>query len=199
VVTAILCFALAGPASAARISPADRQAINRTVDAFINTAVKRQNEDVAWKLVTPNFRYGVSRSAWDKGNVPVYPYPARGTTFHSWTVDSASRTDVAFELMVPSRLSKTDSIQFQGEVHDFGASSGEGGKGVASLGSTWIALPAALFGAGLLVVLGWVLLVWIRSRRAYRSVDRRPLDPIVAKRRDSEPALVAKERRETDG
>jgi hypothetical protein len=226
VVTAILCFALAGPASAARISPADRQAINRTVDAFINTAVKRQNEDAAWKLVTPNFRYGVSRSAWDKGNVPVYPYPARGTTFHSWTVDSASRTDVAFELMVPSRLSKTDSIQFQGEVkkirgrwlvnafnpaatfggggsvvgvHDFGASSGEGGKGVASLGSTWIALPAALFGAGLLVVLGWVLLVWIRSRRAYRSVDRRPLDPIVAKRRDSEPALVAKERRETDG
>jgi hypothetical protein len=111
-----LSLVLAGPASAARIAQADREAINRTVDAFVNTAVKRQNEDASWNLVTPGFRYGVSRSAWDKGNIPVYPYPARGTTFHSWTVDSASPTDVTFELMVPSRLSKTDSIQFQGEV-----------------------------------------------------------------------------------
>ncbi len=225
-VAAILSFVLAGPASAARISQADREAINRTVDAFVNTAVKRQNEDASWNLVTPGFRYGVSRSAWDKGNIPVYPYPARGTAFHSWTVDSASPTDVTFELMVPSRLSKTDSIQFQGEVkkvrgrwlvnafnpaatfggggsvvgvHDFGASSGGGGKGVARLGSTWIALPAALFGAGLVIVLGWCLLVWVRNRRAYRRVDRRPLEPIVVKRTDSEPAFVAKERSEADG
>jgi hypothetical protein len=134
---------------------------------------------------------------------------------------------VDFELMVPSRLSKTDSIQFQGEVkkirgrwlinsfnpaatfassgtvvgpHDFTASAGGGGgKGVARLGSTWIALPAALIGAGLLLVLGWFLLVWVRSRRAYRRIERRPLEPIVVKRRDSEPALVAKERREADG
>jgi hypothetical protein len=227
VVTAILAFALPGSASAARISSADRQEINRTVDTFVNSAVKRQDEEASWNVVTPSFRYGVSRSAWAKGNLPVYPYPARGTTFHSWTVDSASPTVVDFELMVASRLSKTDSIQFQGEVkkihgrwlinsfnpaatfagggtvvgpHDFTASAGGGGgKGVARLGSTWIALPAALIGAGLLLVLGWFLLVWVRSRRAYRRIDRRPLEPIVVKRRDSEPALVAKERREADG
>jgi len=227
VVTAILAFALPGSASAARISSADRQEINRTVDTFVNSAVKRQDEEASWNVVTPSFRYGVSRSAWAKGNLPVYPYPARGTTFHSWTVDSASPTVVDFELMVASRLSKTDSIQFQGEVkkihgrwlinsfnpaatfagggtvvgpHDFTASAGGGGgKGVARLGSTWIALPAALIGAGLLLVLGWFLLVWVRSRSAYRRIDRRPLEPIVVKRRDSEPALVAKERREADG
>lgn len=227
VVTAILLFALPGSASAARISPADRQEINRTVDAFVNSAVKRENEDASWNVVTPSFRYGVTRSAWAKGNLPVYPYPARGTTFHSWTVDSATPTVVDFELMVPSRLSKTDSIQFQGEVkkiggrwlinsfnpaatfggggtvvgpHDFTASSGGGGgKGVARLGSMWIALPAALIGAGLVLVLGWFLLVWVRSRRAYRRIDRRPLEPIVLKRRDSEPALVTKEGREADG
>jgi len=227
VVTAILAFALPGSASAARISSADRQEINRTVDTFVNSAVKRQDEEASWNVVTPSFRYGVSRAAWAKGNLPVYPYPARGTTFHSWTVDSASPTVVDFELMVPSRLSKTDSIQFQGEVkkihgrwlinsfnpaatfaaggtvvgpHDFTASAGGGGgKGVARLGSTWIALPAALIGAGLLLVLAWFLLVWVRSRRAYRRIERRPLEPIVVKRRDSEPALVAKERREADG
>jgi len=227
VVTAILAFAVPGSASAARISSADRQEINRTVDAFVNSAVKRQDEEASWNVVTPSFRYGVSRAAWAKGNLPVYPYPARGTTFHSWTVDSASPTVVDFELMVPSRLSKTDSIQFQGEVkkihgrwlinsfnpaatfaaggtvvgpHDFTASAGGGGgKGVARLGSTWIALPAALIGAGLLLVLAWFLLVWVRSRRAYRRIERRPLEPIVVKRRDSEPALVAKERREADG
>jgi hypothetical protein len=226
-VTAILAFALPGSASAARISSADRQEINRTVDNFVNSAVKRQDEGASWNEVTPSFRYGVSRAAWAKGNLPVYPYPARGTTFHSWTVDSASPTVVDFELMVASRLSKTDSIQFQGEVkkihgrwlinsfnpaatfagsgtvvgpHDFTASAGGGGgKGVARLGSTWIALPAALIGAGLLLVLGWFFLVWMRSRRAYRRIERRPLEPIVVKRRDSEPALVAKERREADG
>jgi hypothetical protein len=227
VVTAILGFALPGSASAARISSADRQEINRTVDAFVNSAVKRRDVEASWNVVTPSFRYGVSRAAWAKGNLPVYPYPARGTTFHSWTVDSASPTVVDFELMVASRLSKTDSIQFQGEVkkihgrwlinsfnpaatfagsgtvvgpHDFTASAGGGGgKGVARLGSTWIALPAALIGAGLLLVLGWFFLVWMRSRRAYRRIERRPLEPIVVKRRDSEPALVAKKRREADG
>jgi len=227
VVTAILLFALPGSANAARISSADRQEINRTVDAFVNSAVKREHEGASWNVVTPSFRYGVTRSAWAKGNLPVYPYPARGTTFHSWTIDSASPTVVDFELMIPSRLSKTDSIQFQGEVkkidgrwlinsfnpaatfgaggtvvgpHDFTASSGGGGgKGVARLGSMWIALPAALIGAGLVLVLGWFLLVWVRSRRAYRRIDRRPLEPIVLKRSDSEPALVTKERREADG
>ena len=71
VVTAILAFALPGSASAARISSADRQEINRTVDTFVNSAVKRQDEGASWNVVTPSFRYGVSRSAWAKGNLPV--------------------------------------------------------------------------------------------------------------------------------
>ena len=63
VVTAILAFALPGSASAARISSADREEINRTVDTFVNSAVKRQDEEASWNVVTPSFRYGVSRSA----------------------------------------------------------------------------------------------------------------------------------------
>ena len=226
VVTAVLALVLASPAGAARLSHADRQAINRTLDAFVDSAVKRENVNGSWYLVTPEFRAGVSRADWDGGNLPVYPYPAGGTTFHNWTVDFASKNEVEFELMIPSRLSKSDSIQYTGTMkridgrwlvdsfnpaatfaaggtvvgpHDFTASSGEGGgKGVARLGSTWIALPAALIGAALVFLLGWFLYTWVRNWRLRRAY-RRPLEPIVIKRRDSEPALVAEKRGQADG
>jgi hypothetical protein len=225
-IASLLALLLAGPASAGRISQSERRAINRTIDAFVNTAVKRQNVDAAWNLVTPEVRAGVSRSAWDAGNLPVYPYRAGGTTFHEWTVDSATANEVDFELMVPSAKSKSDSIQFNGTMrrlhgrwlvdsfnpsatfaaggtvvgpHDFAASQGGGGgKGVARLGSAWIALPAVLIGAAILFLLGWLLFALMRNRRARREY-RRPLDPLVVKRRESKPALVAKERGQTDG
>jgi hypothetical protein len=225
VLTSLLALLLASPAGAGRISQPERRAIDRTLDAFVNNAVKRHDVDAAWNLVTPEFRAGVSRSAWDRGNLPVYPYPAGGTTFHDWTDDSASATEVDFELMIPSAKSKSDSIQFNGTMrkvhgrwlvdsfnpsatlgggavvgpHDFTAPQGEGGgKGVARLGSTWIALPALLIGAAILFLLGWFVFTWIRNRRVQRAY-RRPLEPIVVRRRDSEPALVAKERRQADG
>jgi hypothetical protein len=226
VATAIIALVLASPAGAARLSRADRQAINRTLDAFVDSAVKRKNVDGSWNLVTPELRAGVSRAAWDSGNLPVYPYPAGGTTFHSWTVDFASKKEVEFELMIPSRVSKSDSIQFTGTMkklggrwlvdsfnpaatfagggtvvgpHDFTASSGGGGgKGVARLGSTWIALPAALIGGALVILLGLFLYIWVRNWRVRRAY-RRPLEPIVVKRRDSEPALVTEERGQANG
>jgi hypothetical protein len=226
VITGVLALVMAGPAGAARISPADRQAIDRTIDGFVDSAVKREDVGASWNLVTPALRAGTSRGAWEKGNLPVYPYPAGGTSFHSWTVDFASPKEVDLELMIPSRRSKSDSIQYTvtmkkiggrwlidsfnpaatfgggGTVvgpHDFTASSGERGKGVARLGSTWIALPAVLIAGGILFLLGWFLFAWVRNRRTERRAYRRPLDPIVVKRRDSEPALVAKERGQADG
>jgi hypothetical protein len=226
VITGTLALILAGSANATRVSQAERKAINRTLDAFVDSAVKRQDVAASWNLVTPQLRAGVSRSAWENGNLPVYPYPARGTTFHSWTIDFASRNEVEFELMIPSRLSKSDSIQFTGTMrkldgrwlvdsfnpaatfsgsgtvvgpHDFAASpGGGGGKGVARLGSAWIALPAVIIAAGLVFLLGWFVYTWVRNWRVRRAY-RRPLEPIVVKRGDSEPTLVAKERGQADG
>jgi hypothetical protein len=214
-VPVILVLALATPAAAARLSPVERQAINRTLDAFVNSAVKRHNVMVSYDLVTPSMRAGISRSTWAKGSLPVSAYPARGSTFHAWTVDFASPTDVGFELMIESRKSRSDSIVFTGEVkkihgrwlidsfnpsatfggsgtvvgpHDFTAQSGGDGARVASLGSAWIALPAALLGAGVLLLVGWLLVAWQRNLRAARRYKPRPLQP----------ARVAKERREVD-
>jgi hypothetical protein len=223
-VVAVSLFALVFTvnASAARISAAERRAIDRTLDGFVNHALKRQKVDAAWNLVTPNLKAGTSRSSWDAGNVPVAPYQVTGTKFHDWTVDSATPTQVDFELLVPS---KSNSTQFYGTVkklngrwlidsfnpsatfgggavtgpQDFLPQSGGDGSGVARLGSTWVAIPVVLFGGGILCVFGFLVFVWVRNRRAYRREKVRPLDPFVVRRRDSEPALVPKEGSETDG
>jgi hypothetical protein len=223
-VTAFLALVLAGSGSgAAQISPAERAAINRTLDGFVNHAVKRQDVDAAWNLVTPDLRTGISRSSWDAGNVPVIPFRAGGKTFHQWTVDSATPTEVNFELIVPAAKTKDSSIQFFGTMQklrgrwlvaafnpsatfgggavvsgsDYAPPPGGGGTGEATLSSAWIAIPAALIGAGILFLIGWFLVGWVRGRR--RRQDLRPLDPLVIRKRDSEPALVAEERSQADG
>lgn len=225
-VIAFLALVLAGSASAsAQISPAERAAINRTLDGFINHALKRQDVDAAWNLVTPDLRTGISRSSWDAGNVPVIPFRAGGTTFHQWTVDSATPTQVDFELIVPAAKTKDSSIQFFGTMEkirgrwlvdafnpsatfgggavvsgsDYAPRPGGGGTGEATLGSVWIVIPAVLIGAGILFLIGWLLFGWARGRRRRESL--RPLDPLVVRRRDSssEPALVAEERSQADG
>ena len=193
-ITAALCLLFASPADAARLSPADRQAIDRALDAFVNSAVKRQNVGASYNLVTPQFRGGTTRAAWVKGNLPVYPYPARGTRFHDWTLDFASPNDVGFKLLIESSKRKKDAIEFTGELkkidghwlvdsfmpsatfsgsgtvvgpHDFAASAGGDNAGVASLSAAWLVIPALLLGGCLLLPLGWMLYVWRRNRRAY--------------------------------
>ena len=59
---------------------------------------------------------------------------------------------------------------------------------MASLGSGWIALPAALVGASVLLLVGWFLVAWQRNLREARRYKPRPLQPVP----------VAKERREVD-
>jgi len=220
----MFALVLAGPASGAvQISPSERAAINRTLDGFVNHALKRQDVDAAWNLVTPDLRTGISRSAWDAGNVPVIPFRAGGTTFHQWTVDSATPTKVDFELIVPAAKTKDSSIQFFGTMQkirgrwlvdafnpsatfgggavvsgsDYAPPPGGGGTGEATLGSVWIVIPAALIGAGILFLIGWFLFGWVRGRR--RREHLRPLDPLMIRKRESEPALVAEERSQADG
>lgn len=213
VIAAVLALVLVAPASAAQVTPAERQAIDRTLDAFVNSAVKRHNPIASYDLVTPDMRSGISRTAWAQGNVPVYPYPAKGSTFHRWTIDSASPRDVNFELQIDSRTSKGDSTVYLGEVkklggrwlvdsftptatlggnavvgpHDFAAPPASNDGGVPSIGSAWIALPAILIVGGIVAALGWLALVWLRNRRAARTYAARPLDaPVTTERRDSE-------------
>jgi hypothetical protein len=99
-----LALAFAAPVAAApRLSKADRASINATLDVFVNHGVKRVGVGASYDVVTPNLRTGFSRKAWSHGEIPIYPYPARGQTFHDWTIDYVTRDEVGIQLMLLPR------------------------------------------------------------------------------------------------
>lgn len=194
-------LALAAPAHAG-LRPADRAAINRTIDAFVRDAVRREDLPAAYDLVTPTFRGGVSRRAWARGDTPVYPYPARGTSWHGWTLDYALPNDVAFELFLQPRPgANVDPTSFSGEVkkmrgrwlvdsfypaatfssktnrvvgpRDFGPGRVDSGGGKPTLGAIWFVVPAAIGALILLVPVGFLVLSFVRGRRRAPKAEER--------------------------
>ena len=110
---AIVALALAGPAAAApKLTPAQRAAITRSIDVFVNHAVKRNNQAAAFDVVAPELRPGITRKAWAHGDLPVYPFPAQGTT-HPWNVLYVTREEVGLELeLIPRAHSQQGPIIF---------------------------------------------------------------------------------------
>jgi hypothetical protein len=105
---AVLVLAVAAPAAAApRLSPADRAAITRSIDTFVNHAVTRAKPAAAFDVVAPEMRPGISRKTWAKGgDLPVYPFPARGKT-HPWNVLYVTKAEVGLELELIPRAGAT--------------------------------------------------------------------------------------------
>jgi len=107
VLVAAAALALAAPAAAApRLSPADRAAITRSIDVFVNHAVKRADTAAAYDVVAPELRPGITRKQWARGDIPVYPFPARGTT-HPWNILYVTRDEVGLELQLIPREGAT--------------------------------------------------------------------------------------------
>ena len=100
----LLAAIVAAPAHAAyRLKPAERKAIDTTLDRFVAAAVQRHDLAAAYDLVTPSMRTGISRRAWAHGTTNVMAYPARGTRFHGWTVDLAQPGYVMLDLLLQPR------------------------------------------------------------------------------------------------
>lgn len=198
---AFAAFIFAAPASA-RLTPADRAAINRTLDAFVRTAVRRENVAASYDLVTPDLRGGETRRQWVTGDIPVYPFPARGTSWHGWTLDYALKNEVAFELVLqPRRGSKEDPISFSASMkrihgrwlvdsfypaaiyvtkehrvigpRDFGPAPVSPSGGESTLGAAWIAVPAAVGALIVLVPLGFLVFNAVRQRRRAPAPEER--------------------------
>jgi hypothetical protein len=193
-VLVLAAFVFAAPAQAG-VSRSERAAINRTIDAFVKNGVRHANLAATYDLVTPQFRGGATRAAWAKGDTPIYPYPARGTSWHGWTLDYALKNDVAFELFLqPRRGAKVDPTSFSGEVkkihgrwlvdsfyaaatfstktqrvvgpRDFGPGTGaSGGAGSSTLGAIWFLVPATVGALILLVPIGFLVFSVVRGRR----------------------------------
>jgi hypothetical protein len=110
---ALVALAFAAPAAAApKLTPAERAAITRSIDVFVNHAVKRSNPAAAFDVIAPEMRPAMTRKAWARGDLPVYPFPARGTT-HPWNVLYVTREEVGLELqLMPRAGSKEGPIIF---------------------------------------------------------------------------------------
>ena len=111
VVAAALALAFAGTASAAppHLTKAERAGINKTVDMVVNYGAKRVNVMRSYKWVTPEMRSGITRKQWKEGTLPIYPFPAQGTTFHHWSLKWISDGTLGIELLLmPTLKNKFD-------------------------------------------------------------------------------------------
>lgn len=113
IAAAVLVLAFAAPAAAAdRLSPADRAAITRSIDTFVNHAVKRSHPELAYEVVAPEMRPDMTRRQWRGGDIPVYPFPATGKT-HPWNILYVTKDEVGLELqLMPPETSKQGPIIF---------------------------------------------------------------------------------------
>ena len=84
------------------VTAAMRRDINRTLDAFVPAAVERQNPSLAYALATPNLRASATRRQWERGEIPVMPFAAKGKAFHGWTLNYSIKNNVNVDLMVPA-------------------------------------------------------------------------------------------------
>jgi hypothetical protein len=89
-----------------RLTRRDRRAINATLDRFVPAAVARKSPADAYAVSTPNLRSQATTRQWRTGDIPVHPFPARGHTFHGWTVNYAQPRHVNLDLLLMPDLKK---------------------------------------------------------------------------------------------
>jgi len=108
--TAALAFAAPALAAPPHLAPSDRVAVDKTLDIFVNHAVKRHDPAAAYDVLTPTMKAGMTRRQWSSGEIPVYPYPAVGQKFHGWTIQYRTRDELALELIL------SPTAKYQGKL-----------------------------------------------------------------------------------
>lgn len=184
-----------------RVTPGARRAVNETLLAFIRTGVTRSDSAAAWRLTTPEMRSGISRRDWNRGNLPVQPFPAQIPSVPEWNVITSYPGDLTVDLLLQPRPgAKTGPIAFAVELkrrdghwlidsmvpeHAFGPSGSipkplppgvKGKEPKAPLGPLYIVIPIALLGLVVLVPLLIALTHFWRTQRIERRYrrERRP-------------------------
>lgn len=99
------------------VAPADRRAINKTLDQFVPAALSGQSAATAWRLSGPELKGGSTLREWRHGTSPIPYYPARGKTFHNWTTVDAGPGYVDFNLLIHPKHSRQGSSEvFSGQM-----------------------------------------------------------------------------------
>jgi hypothetical protein len=74
----------------ARFTRAEQRAVHRVLAKFIVTAVAREAPARSWELAAPSMKEGYSRKDWNRGDLPVVPYPALHRGLGQWDYVSYS-------------------------------------------------------------------------------------------------------------
>jgi hypothetical protein len=80
-----------------------RREINATLDRFVPAAVARRDPAAAWKLASPGMRGATTLRDWERGNLPVQPFPVAGSSFHGWRALFSTENRVALDLLLHPR------------------------------------------------------------------------------------------------
>jgi hypothetical protein len=98
---------LAGAASAAqpRLRPVDRDAIRGVLTRYIPAVLERRDLRLGYALSGPQVRGSTTVADWLRGEVPVYPFPARGGRVgpRDWTLTYVEPADVGLDLLIQPR------------------------------------------------------------------------------------------------
>jgi hypothetical protein len=79
---------------------ADRRAVLRTVDRFVDYAVARHDLAAAYDLTSPALRGSMSRKQWSRGDTPVPSYPVYR---HGARITDTYRNDVSVQLFLKAK------------------------------------------------------------------------------------------------
>jgi hypothetical protein len=112
----LLGLALPGAALAApRTVKPDRPAIDRLLDEFIPAAVAQKDLQRGWEL-SAGYARTTSHAQWLKGDTSVQHYPAKGTTFHGWTLNYSYPGDVGFDILLQPTTHTLGAWSFRAEA-----------------------------------------------------------------------------------
>lgn len=105
------------PAKPARLTAADRRAIDHALDVFLPAAMERKDLALAWTLAGPELRSAQTKQEWLGGSTPVPYYLAKETTFHTWQAVDVEARSVIFNLVLhPGKGETAPSTEFSGMV-----------------------------------------------------------------------------------
>jgi hypothetical protein len=99
------------------ITPALRRELDDLLTRFVRNAVAREDPEAAWNDATSALKAGSTRSDWRRGNLPVYPFPARVREATGWHLREPLENALVLDLVLHARpRTKRGAIGFQVEV-----------------------------------------------------------------------------------
>jgi hypothetical protein len=84
-----------------RFTKAKQREVHQVLAKFIKSAVAREDPASSWDLSAPSLKEGVTRKEWNRGDLPVVPYPALHRGLGQWDyVEYSYRNSVGLEVFL---------------------------------------------------------------------------------------------------